>query len=242
MRKILVFIFLIMLFSCSPVNPISENKPSRRLLFSEYLDGLLNLSIDESTTSFVLLDGKKYFSTGAVTISVNAWEDWYQQTSKRMREFSKEKLKNTGEIYINEILTTSTISGKVTITSEVSLFGETPGTDLSEHFYAPITYRNCGRPLFGATDYSVVHSYGVKPSSLEEFFFIGRVLADGDQIAIKDKPTTGVSSAWIRIDIPVDDALYKAALDENGNVDESKVTHFSRVLSGVVSLNFQLQE
>lgn len=153
---------------------------------------------------------------------------------------------------------TSCISGAVTITSEQSLFGETPGKDISDHFTRCTQYGLSWDYLYKinmlkSSDFSIaIPRNEEKPVTAADFFYPGHVLMTwqssssvlydyfetGYAFVLKENPTEACNSSVITICIPIEDTFYLDAFDMSGNLDESKIKHSERVLKGTVELHF----
>ena len=147
---------------------------------------------------------------------------------------------------------TSYISGKVSITSSDSLFGETPGEDISEHFSVLSELGNI--PLLKSDNYNIMFpSRTDKPEELKDFFYQGHVLLTTTMsrtagkylggytsygLVLKEFPTEPCSSTVLTIAIPVEENLYLDAFDISGKFDESKVSHRNRILKGSIEMTF----
>lgn len=219
------------------------------LYHSEFLDNL-SLYIEDSPGFYIenyTPEQERVEDQTLHTIRVNfdynkakysAYLDSSKVRKEAVRKFEKETLKNLREHGSTDLYTTSSISGKVTVTSNESIFGEVPGSDLSKYIYVPNTPANKYLTLVTSPDYSIVYPRGSeKPTSLNEYYFDGSIISQA-RIIFKGIPTTGITSAELTMNIPVEDVLYLDAFEIDGSFNDSKVTKRTRTISGKIKIEF----
>lgn len=276
MKRLFIFFTLIIAaFSCSDseITDAVVAPCQHRLFFSEFITDELALRqlSNRSKPSFLIgirydYDAYlKYLSDNGLddgeTISTNPLYD-------SLNDFSQEKLSGANSIALKNDpsvrYSTTYVSDKVTITSDHSFFGETPGEDISGHFimtnvwpgsepnydfYSPFS-------LLASDNYSLVYPRGeTKPEQVSVFFYKGHVLMlqndiyrDGKStlsysssyaITMNDTPLTQCKEATITLSIPVKESLFRDAFDLSGNYDENKVMHRERTLTGSCTISFE---
>ncbi len=142
---------------------------------------------------------------------------------------------------------TSFVSSTVSITSDVSLFGENPGEDISQHFKmlgGDVLADNDGAYMLKSDDYITVYASsmpGNRPSELVDFFFEGLVLVPGTihgcyPICFKDTPTVTQKKVTLTVSIPVREKLMLSACHLDGSFHPEEIEWRERILSGSTTL------
>lgn len=249
------------LFSCGKEDVDSVNAYLYNVCFSEFIDDELYIrtynldyppgGADIPYSSFQNLVIS--FCPGAVS-----WSDAIKNNVQNhaIASWTEDKLDgiySEGRPAYSVQYTTSTLSGTIRITSDVSLYGETPGDDLSSHFKMFFNPGFCMYQghLLKAPDYQIVYPYTTwdasYPEDISSFFFDGLVLGfcpkiDGGgpryNIVFKDYPSYTIDELNLTVSLPVNETLMFSAFNLDGTFDPSAITERKRTLSGTIHLDF----
>ena len=252
--------------SCGKKDAVTV-EPHHNLRYSEFLADSLGITVfpnKNNIFTIALLEDNARRSSYQEGVHLYSWGDYGEDYNMPLREslnaFSDKKLSAVFPQSEQFSVTywTSCISGKVTFTSDKSLFGEKPGEDISEHFTRCVRHGAIRDYLYEtnmlkSNDYVIAIPRNVtKPGDPAEFFYSGHVLMSlasshtepydifGTEYAfvLKENPTEVCNSAVLTIKIPVEDTFYLNAFDMSGIFDEDKVTHRNRVLKGSCTITF----
>lgn len=268
-RHFLIFIILLGGFiSCEKNDTDKVLEKGYCLCFSEYISDELMIQAaknpSEETVSFMkegpytsYEDVLIRFAPLVVNTAPSSFE--YNEYNKAVSRWSYDIVDPLYPEHKSDVQApymTACLDQGIEIVADTPLFGELPGTDLSNHFQI-LTKPSCSSfrgHLLKSFDYEVVYPYdpwdGTSlPTEIKDYFFDGAVLFFGTQpydvletaycIIFKDYPVEAPKELTLTIQLPVREKLFSDAFGQDGSYDATKVNHRERTLSGSIHLSFK---